>query len=207
MVVVHKMFRREFGEASKLVHAVAPGDRKRVALVVGHLKMLSLGLHHHHEGEDELLWPVLLERVALQANMVRRMESQHARLSELLDRSDNLLDQWQTRADAVSRDELADVLLRVSAALDEHLADEENEVLPLVTAHLSIAEWQALMDRGQEGIPKGSKGFVLLGMILRDCDPGERAAFLALVPTPVRVLWRVVGTRIYERERARLSIG
>src|SRR2546428_335868 len=62
MVVVHSLFRREFRLAGDLVRRVEAGDARRIAVVGRHLDLLGRTLHHHHVTEDELLWPLLLDR-------------------------------------------------------------------------------------------------------------------------------------------------
>src|SRR5689334_20924962 len=64
MVVVHKAFRRELRLIPELVRAVPAGDTTRAAVVAGHARLVLQGLHLHHTGEDELLWPKLLQRDA-----------------------------------------------------------------------------------------------------------------------------------------------
>jgi hemerythrin-like domain-containing protein len=205
MVVVHRMFRREFRAMPGLLRAVAPGDTARSKLVGDHIATLTEALHHHHHGEDLLLWPKLLERVgSLNTELVQRMEAQHQVVSGGLSTVDELLPRWRAEADAATRDELATVLADVSTALDEHLGEEEREVLPLVSTYVTKAEWDHLGEHGKSGIPKGSKGFVALGMILEDATPDERVRFLGLLPPPVRVIYKAVGTGIYRRARARL---
>lgn len=201
MVVVHRLFRREFGLAPGLVRRVAPGDRQRSAVVADHLASITEGLHHHHTAEDELLWPLLLGRVGeFDAELVHRMEIQHDTVATLTDRAGVLLPKWRADADPMTGEELANVFDKMSVALNEHLTEEEDEILPLCSQHLTQAEWEALGKRGQEAIPRGAKAFVSLGAILADAAPWERTRFLAQLPLPVRVLWRAVGEGIYRRE-------
>ena len=61
-----------------LIAAVPDGDTRRARRLAAHLRWYRLGLHNHHQGEDELIWPLLLARVDLQADVVRRMEAQHS---------------------------------------------------------------------------------------------------------------------------------
>lgn len=205
MVIVHRLFRREFNRAPRLILGVAEGDTERAELIGSYLADIAAGLHHHHHAEDELLWPKLLDRVSLQAALIHRMEAQHERLGELLARVDELLPLWRTRAEAPVRDELADLIARASSALDEHLSEEENEVLPLVAEHLSPPEWEAIGKRAQEGIPKeGTKPFVALGALLDEASPAERKFMLAKLPLPLRVIYGLIGERIYRRAMARL---
>jgi hemerythrin-like domain-containing protein len=205
MVVIHRMFRREFGLVPGLIRRVADGDRRRSAVVADHLTFLTDGLHHHHSTEDELLWPKLLERVGeLDGELVRRMETQHETVATLIERAHELLPTWRAEAGATTGEELANTFEKMSVALNEHLSDEENEILPLCSTHLTQAEWDALGERGSEGIPKGARAFVALGAILADATPAERAMFLVHLPVPARVLWRVVGKGIYRRDVARI---
>lgn len=83
MLVVHDSIRRQFGQAPPLIRDVAPGDTDRAAVVADHLELLGALLHHHHVGEDRLLWPVLQPRVSPDAAAtVARMETQHDGVAE-----------------------------------------------------------------------------------------------------------------------------
>jgi iron-sulfur cluster repair protein YtfE (RIC family) len=204
MVIVHRVFRREFRLLPVLVQQVPAGDRDRAAVVAGHAADMTSTLHHHHTGEDLLLWPKLLARVALRAELVHRMQAQHERVAVLLDRVDALTAQWRRSAAPATRDELANVLAQTSAALDEHLGDEETEILPLVAEHITVHEWDALTAYGKKALPKNSKAFVYLGLIFEEATADERAAFLPKLPAPVRWAWRLVGDRIYRRAITRV---
>jgi iron-sulfur cluster repair protein YtfE (RIC family) len=205
MVVVHRVFRRELRLMPGLIRAVGDGDdRARAAVLTEHLSDVTNGLHHHHAGEDELLWPPLLARVSPQAELVHQMQQQHEQLAVFLDRIRQLTPRWGSEAAADVRDELAVVVAQASAALDEHLSAEEREILPLVARHVTQAEWDALGEYGRQVIPKNSKAFVFIGMILEDATPQERVAFLNLLPRPVRWAWRLLGRRIHRRAMARI---
>jgi hemerythrin-like domain-containing protein len=204
MVIVHRPFRREFRMLPALVQQVPAGDLDRADIVAGHAADLTFGLHHHHTAEDLLLWPKLLARAAPRAELVHRMQAQHERLGVLLDRIDVLSARWRPTADPATRDELAHVLAQTSAALDEHLGDEENEILPLVAEHITVPEWDALTAYGKKVLPKNSKAFVFLGLILEETTATERVAFLRRMPIPLRWAWRLIGHRIYRRAMTRL---
>lgn len=207
MIVVHRVFRREFRMAPGLVRAVAPGDTARAEILAEHLSNVALGLHHHHTTEDELLWPPLLARTSGHAELIHRMEVQHVRLHGPLARIEELLPQWRARALASDRDELVEVLAEASVALDEHLREEERMLLPLIEQHLTPAEWRAVGERGKVVIPKGKMALVFLGMILEEATPAEKKRFLAELPAPARLLWRLTGERVYAKARDRVRLG
>lgn len=207
MIVVHRVFRREFRMAPALVRAVAPGDTTRAGILAEHLGSLTLGLDHHHTVEDELLWPLMLARASMHADLINRMEAQHERLHAPLAQIVELLPRWRARALAADRDELADVLAQASVALDEHLADEERQMLPLIEQHITPAEWRAVGERGKAVIPKGRTALVFLGTILEEATPEEKKRFLAELPAPARLLWRLTGERVYRKARDRVRLG
>jgi hemerythrin-like domain-containing protein len=207
MVLVHRVFRREFRLLPALIRATREGDTARAEVLGDHLQNLTTGLEHHHTGEDELLWPLLLERVSLHADLVHRMEAQHERLHVLLERIGELAPSWRATAAARVRDELADVAAQASVALDEHLADEEQEILPLVSEHLRQQEWDALGRRGKQSMPKGAQAFVMLGAILEEASPREERMFLSHLPAPVRWAWKLFGHGVYAKARDRVRLG
>jgi hypothetical protein len=83
MVIVHRMFRRECALLPQLVAAVAGGDLARARTVAGHAREVLDMLHHHHVGEDELLWPRLSARTRFHADLLARMDRQHQGLAVL----------------------------------------------------------------------------------------------------------------------------
>jgi hypothetical protein len=61
-----------------VVREVAPDDTRRAQLVAAHAELVCRILHLHHEGEDLLLWPLLLERGGLRTTaIVPTMQEQH----------------------------------------------------------------------------------------------------------------------------------
>ncbi|MBC9713940.1 hemerythrin domain-containing protein [Streptomyces sp. TRM66268-LWL] len=203
MEIVHRAFRRESRLFIELVAAVAPGDTARAKVIADHFRIYRLGLKNHHEGEDELLWPLLLARVDLQADIVLRMEDQHERVSATLARLDTLVPQWEAGAGADERDALVAALADHRAVLLEHLDDEEAELLPLAADHLSEQEWAALGDHMVASTPKLTL-LTLFGLVLEDANPEERATLLSVLPAPVRGVWRVIGRPRFVRHIRRV---
>jgi hypothetical protein len=207
MPLVHRVFRREFHLLPALVRAVPEGNTARAGVVGAHLESLAAGLHHHHTAEDELLWPLLLTRARMHTELIIRMTVQHARLHEPLERIAELCPHWRATARAGDRDELANVIAEASAALDEHLADEEQEILPIASEHVTQAEWDALGERGRELLPKGKMALVFLGSVFDEATPAERSRFLGELPGAARVVWRLFGGRVYRNYRNELLHG
>jgi len=62
MLVVHRVFRREFNGMPALIAAAPAGDTARAKVVGDHVKFMVAALHLHHAAEDELVWPTLQSR-------------------------------------------------------------------------------------------------------------------------------------------------
>ena len=139
MAVIHRIFRRGFPMMAELVRQTPPGATARSEPIAAHLDFLLNGLHNHHTGEDEHIWPRLLERAAPQAELITRMEKQHEVVAERSERVRTLLETWRRTAD--DGEALATALDEFTAALVEHLDDEEAHVVPLIRAHITAEEW------------------------------------------------------------------
>ena len=160
-------------------------------MLAAHFRWYQLGVHHHHTGEDELIWPLLLARVDLEADVVVRMEAQHEAWPGR-GRGGPEVPPGPRRRWETGRPAGRDALTAHGAVLLEHLDDEEAHVLPLIAEHLTVAEWARLGERFAAETPKGKLLF-FLGLILEDASPAERDMMLGNLPAPARALWRAVG--------------
>jgi iron-sulfur cluster repair protein YtfE (RIC family) len=203
MVMVHRAFRREFGLLPQLVLATAPHDRERAQLVAAHAEEMISALGAHHEGEDDLLWPRLRERAVIDPEVIDRMEAQHAGVAAVLTAVHPLLASWKHDADVSAARELAGRFAELAERLDEHLADEEQEILPIVERCITVGEWSELAEHGLASMPKRRR-LVLLGHILEEASSEESVLFLGKLPPPVRVAYRLIGRPRHARETALL---
>ncbi|MCP9619242.1 hemerythrin domain-containing protein [Nocardia otitidiscaviarum] len=203
MKIVHRAFRRESRLLTELVAAVAPGDTVRAKVIADHFRDYRLGLKNHHEGEDELLWPPLLARVDLEADVVLRMQAQHERVEATLAALDTAVPAWEAGAGADERDTVVAVLVDHRAVLLEHLDDEETTLLPLAADHISEREWASLGDHLVANTPKLTL-LTLFGLVLEEADRSERAKLLGGLPAPVRAIWHTVGRPRYARHIRRV---
>jgi hemerythrin-like domain-containing protein len=203
MYVVHRVFRRETALLPRLVRAVRPGDTERARLVAAHFRDYALGLHNHHTAEDEHLWPLLLARVDLEAELVLRMEAQHERVAAGLAVIEDLLPAWERTADRAAGERVAVAIEAHRAALTEHLGDEETYLLPLIEEHLTVAEWEKPNEEFATRTPK-DKLLFFLGALLEEATPEEAAQIMRNLPAPARLIWRLVGRRRYARQTRRL---
>ena len=75
--------------------------------------------------------------------------------------------------------------------------------MPLIAAHITQAEWDHL---GKVAFSKFTpkQRFIAMGEMLAAASPTEAARMLAGLPAPIKVIWRLVGRRRYQRFMAEL---
>jgi len=206
MIIVHRVFRRESRLLPALIRACAPGDSGRARVIADMLREYTKGLHQHHTSEDELLWPKLLARVDLDAELVLRMEQQHEIVAGGLHAVEHHLAAWEPAADPVAGAALADAIVRHRGDLLTHLDEEERSVLPLITAYITPAEWAELGEHARAKTPKNKQLF-MLGALLEEATPDETARFLAMLPVLARVAYHLIGRRAYAKQMRAVRAG
>jgi hypothetical protein len=87
-----------------------------------------------------------------------------------------------------------------------HLDNEEREIVPLAAVTVTQKEWDSLAKHGIASIP-GNKKLIAFGMILEPLDPTDRVYMLSNVPSPVKVLYRLVGKRAWNKYATTLRTG
>ncbi|MFJ8004024.1 hemerythrin domain-containing protein [Streptomyces fagopyri] len=202
MYMVHTMLRREFRLLPQLIRDVEPGDVKRAEVVAAHAELVCRLLHLHHEGEDMILWPLLLERGGDKtAAIVPAMEEQHSAIHQAYDKVTSLLPTWRTTARGAEA--LASVMERLLSTLEEHLDLEEKEILPLAAEYITAAEWKRLGEHGLANSPKKTLPLAF-GMTMYEAEPEVVRAVLAEAPLPARLIIPVIGPRLYAAHARRV---
>ncbi|RKS75575.1 hemerythrin HHE cation binding domain-containing protein [Motilibacter peucedani] len=204
MLVVHTAMLREFRLAPAAVARVPAGSRAAARAVERHLALLCDLLHHHHAGEDELLWPALRPRLPASAvALLDEAEAQHDGIDRTLARVGESRQAWVRRADAADRDLLVAALQDLHALLAEHLDAEERLLLPLAAAYLTEQEWRAIGEAGAGSVGKRDLPLVF-GMFMYEGDPEVLAAMLSGAPRVPRMLVPRIAPRIYARRAAKV---
>ena len=124
--MAHRFFRREFVLAPEVVRRVDVGDVGRASVVAAHLRLIGASLHHHHGAEDDIVWPLLLQRApdALSAH-VDAVQGQHDLVSAALAGVEAALSSWTVVPSAAARDRLVAAVDMQSTATVAHMAYEE----------------------------------------------------------------------------------
>jgi hypothetical protein len=162
-------------------------------------------LHHHHKAEDDVIWPKLYARIGTANTDIARMEGTHNRIAEDIARVSESAKAWGDSAALETAEQLVDTLEQLCARLNDHLADEERTMVPLINAHLSPNEWRQFLARGGRFLFAHPKlGLVLAGFVLDPISAEGRKRFLANVPLPQRAAFQLLGMRVFAAYHAKL---
>jgi hemerythrin-like domain-containing protein len=204
MLVIHTWFRREFRLAGGVVRGVREGDTARAREVAGHIDFIGRCLHHHHTAEDELAWPILLQRVPDElAPIVLLMESQHERVDALLHEIGEIRARWARTASIGDRNRTADLLDTLYTNLAEHLDAEEERLLPIAARTLTHEEWRAIGRRARQQTRR-SELTLTFGMFQHDGDPEALGRMIATAPALVRWALPRLARRAFRRYALRI---
>jgi iron-sulfur cluster repair protein YtfE (RIC family) len=197
MRLVHDMFRRECALMPRLVRGVAANDLVGARVITGHIEIVSAVLRQHHQGEDELVWPLLLERCPEEvAALLELMESQHNEIEKIASEIDTATQAWRESAGFEARDALAGALDRLLPLLNEHLSMEEQRVVPIMERYITAADWNRVVetevaDADPEGLP------LAFGMLIYEGDPEVIDKVISNMPPEVRSVIRELATQAF----------
>jgi len=206
MAIVHRLFRQSYDEAARLVRAAPTPSRGRVTFLADHIDLILGGLHTHHQDEDELLYPKLIERAPDQAAMTEQVEHEHQQIATALDAALAACATWRQRPSAETGEALALALDQLNAVVQPHLDDEEQKVVPLAAVTLTQQEWDAMGKRGMSSIPRNKRA-IAAGLMLESLDEADRAYMMKSVPAPMRMLFPLMVGRPWKKYASQLRTG
>jgi len=206
MAIVHRTFRNAYEESARLVRAAPAPSPARVTFLADHIDFAIAVLHIHHEGEDELLYPKLIERVPEQAPMTEQVDHEHQEIKTALDAASAACAAWRERPSAETGEALAAALDQLEPVVQRHLDDEEQKIVPLAAVTLTQQAWDALGQHSVGQIPRNKRG-IAFGMILEPLGEADRAYMMRVLPAPVRVLYPFLIARPWKKYASTLRTG
>ncbi|MFD7445033.1 hemerythrin domain-containing protein [Streptomyces sp. NPDC059909] len=164
---------------------------------------LVANLRHHHEAEDEDLWPRIVTAASATEHELGVLSEEHERLDAALD----LLAAVNMTGDEVEdganeavgtglggggavdgvRAALRDAAVAVRDTVHDHLAHEEPVLFPALRDHISPEDWQDFAQRVIATTPPVA-GHLMVGLLDEVGTPAEVELVLAGLPEPVRPL-------------------
>jgi hypothetical protein len=196
MYLMHHAFRRDLRRFGDAVATTSVADRRTWRALDGRWRRFARILHHHHTGEDEILWPMLLARVGAVGDEHGRavlvaMEAEHEEIDPLLA---GCAAGFERLAAGPDEDTRAALVVRVAATaerLGHHLGHEESAAMVLLQAHLTPAEWTG-MDAGFAAHYSPRDTVFAVSWVLDGVPDTVRRTVLRTFPAPLALAWRTV---------------
>ena len=206
MAIIHRTFRTGYAESARLVRAAPTPSPGRVRFLADHIDFAIAALHIHHEGEDELLYPKLIERVPEQALKTEDVEHEHQLVREALEAVSAACATWREQPSPQTGETLASALDQLNAIAQRHLDDEEQNIVPLAAVTLTQQEWDAMGKHGLAQMPF-NKRRLAFAMILEPLDDADRAYMKQFLPAPARMLYPLLIDRHWKKYVSTLRAG
>jgi hypothetical protein len=147
MALPHDGFRFSLASAPALIHSTV-GDAVRRGLIVDYFMNVLLALEVHHHAEEELYFPLLIERFPEEREKVDLGAKQHQEVLSFLTAAMDAVTEWGAKGDAESANALS-ALEALEDALSVHLEYEEKTIVPLEEG-LTPEERTICLDRVRE---------------------------------------------------------
>jgi iron-sulfur cluster repair protein YtfE (RIC family) len=199
IIVVHGAMRRDADRLPRAIDAVTTADGAR-ALQRWFVKF-AREVEHHHLREDDVVWPMLIERESAFGESLATLEADHHALDAAMERVGvamaALVHDLSTRPEAVA------AAIALGLLLADHLEREEAVMFPALARAFTAESFSALEDELLKATPKRLIAFEL--PFAFDGLPAERVAdVLTELPAVIRVLHRWLWQPAYDRLAAPL---
>lgn len=197
--IIHAAVRRDVARTEQALRALREGDTARVHQVQVAWANLVRELTHHHEAEDEHVWPFLESR-GFDLALMEEMEAEHVAMKTALRSVSVSLDTLAAAPTAANASAAADEVARAATVVNGHLDHEERDVEGLMDEIKEDAEFKALSRklRPQSTVDAANA----LAWMQDGAGERELSSLRATIPAPVvAILTRFVARR-YAREVA-----
>ena len=172
---VHRAVRRD---VARLSTALAEGRRTPPPAISAYWAETASQLHHHHEFEDTVVWPLMTERLGERVgSLLARNGREHLAMSAAMDEFNAVVDTMTTDS-ATARDALG----RLEEAIETHLRHEEADVLPLIPEAFTLDDMAFFQAESAKTNPPQA----FLPWVLDDAPDADLAFFTGPMPAPIR---------------------
>jgi hypothetical protein len=181
----------------RFVDATARRSPEQLAHVLGsRWPVFARLLHHHHETEDEHIFPVITEARPDAKALIERLEAEHHDLVPKLDAVDAAVAAFEHAPTAESLRAAHDAIAVVRDTLFPHLDVEDNEVLPIAAESVDGQLWDDIGEEAFKTLPKADVPIAAgaLDEVIHDMPKDE---WPPPPPLPVRILLALAWRRRY----------
>jgi hemerythrin-like domain-containing protein len=199
---VHTALREAASRMAAAASTLRRSDWRRIDAFSRYWKGYAGEVLAHHTVEDVTFFPALVERCPVAGDLITRTDADHHHLDELMTAVDRAVARM-VRGEGPG--DLADLLGQLAVHMDEHLAFEDDDILPLFQRHFSGAEYEVMELAAQKEVGIGKQAAFTVPFVAYWMEPDALAVTIGGAPTPLRVLYRL--TRRRHARLARTALG
>ena len=200
-LLVHRAMRNDVRAFADVVPGLQPGVSDRVRRLSDWFYFVQRTVELHHEGGDDDLCPLLTRRVPSFATHQAKILEDHkclkAQIGEVKQGLE-LLAQAQDEEFAQQRNELVGKLAALRDFLDGHIEHEEQDLVSCAKSCITYRELRGIERDGGRRIPIKDLALVL-PWVVAAANETERRKAMAMLPLPVRLVYRFWWRRRFER--------
>ena len=201
--LIHKAVRRDLKGFSTALTDFPGGEKERAAVIAARFSWFDTLLTHHHEGEEEILWPVLRGNPADTAE-VGELTDEHERIVSALAAAREAMKRFGVSATAEDARAAQLTIAELHAAATEHFTHEESEIVELCR-HADPEALAAALKKLGRGAPM-RESLWFLQWVTDGTTPDEAAFLHTLIPAPVHWISRAVVGRSYAKQTVPLRV-
>ena len=189
--VIHAAVRRDLARLATALGSAADGDRARAAGLGRAWDQLHDQLKHHHDQEEELLFPAF-QGAGVPAELIETMAAEHHVMIDALADVDTAMTSYAASGSAGDAQSARAAVATATGVVERHLAHEEAELEPQMIPYVEDPGVVAALKAVRKQPPAKAGWFVEW---LRDGASSEALAELDRnIPRPVqKVLGGVFG--------------
>jgi hemerythrin-like domain-containing protein len=193
--VIHGAVRRDLDRLATALTTARDGDVARAGDLHRAYAHLHGQLKHHHEQEDQLVFPALT-RLGIDPALLEEMDDEHEAMSDALDETAATMQRYAVTGSADDAAAARTEVERTRVVVERHLTHEENELEPLMQPHLESEEWKQVEKALRKGPPTTTGRF--FAWLTDGMSPESRTYLRSAIPAPVvLVLSKVLGRRYH----------
>lgn len=202
--VAHSAMQKGARDLAELAGRLAEGMKltpRRATDLQTYVRLLCHDIHHH-SGEDQIGWPIIAGSAAGQVDLTP-FSADHDELDPIIDALRAAADRLAADpGDRTAVESLHRHAVRMRDLLDEHIAEEERELFPIISEYVSVADFKKWEKAMMKTYPMKDLWF-LISLSVSSIAPQETAETVALTPVPFRVIRRLSAGK-YRRFHQRL---
>lgn len=199
MLAVHEALDRGLQTAATAIRAADDGDLERARCLGEFLADVLHLLQLHHEGEDELLYPLVRQRDEASALLLARMSQQHESVVSSVASCRDMTACYSASAASADAGALSAEIAVLRSSLTEHVSEEEGEFLSIAARVVTPPEWGALPEHALSHYP-GERLWLPLGLVIEALPDDLREEMFEHLPPPVAGMWNGGGSAAFEQE-------